>query len=243
LKNSRKGFQMQSLPFCYAWPRPAVTVDVVLFTVAGGLHHLRLQTLLIQRGEEPFAGSWALPGGFVRAEEDLGDAAARELEEETGLAKAHLEQVAAVGTPGRDPRGHTITIVYVGLVQGDSPLQASGDAAAARWWDLAELPPLAFDHAQLLADALAHLRRRIGEAPVVFELLPRTFTLSEFQALVEAILGRSVDRRNFRRRVQELGLVVETGETKREGAHRPAVLYQGVRDAFERLHRRELPFG
>ncbi|MGL4550261.1 MAG: NUDIX hydrolase [Gemmataceae bacterium] len=226
----------------YDYPRPAVTVDVALFTVAGALQNLRLRTLLIERGGEPFAGSWALPGGFVREGEDLPAAAARELEEETGVSGIHFEQLGAVGTPGRDPRGDTVTVVYVGLVPGDRCLRASGDAAEARWWDTSTLPPLAFDHAGLLAAALAHLRRRVGEAPLCFELLPAEFTLSEFQALLEAILGRAVDRRNFRRRVLELGLVAETGGTKREGAHRPARLFRGVPAAYDRMRERELPF-
>ena len=229
----------------YTWPRPAVTVDIVLFTVAGSLNQLRLQVLLIERDEEPFAGAWALPGGFVRQDEDLPDAARRELAEETGLGGAYLEQVAAVGTPGRDPRGHTVTIVWAGLVPGDaSELCAGGDARLARWTDMEALPRLAFDHAALMALALAHLRRRIGEAPVCFELLPKTFTLSELQALTEAILGRTVDRRNLRRRVQELGLVEEAVGKRRDGAHRPAQLYRLAPGAFDPQRRREpgVPF-
>lgn len=228
--------------FTYDYPRPAVTVDIALFTVAGALHNLRLRTLLIQRGGEPFVGTWALPGGFVRVDEELADAAARELTEETGLSAVRFEQIGAVGTPGRDPRGHTITVLYVGLVPGDRPLTPSGDAAAAQWWDTANLPPLAFDHADLLKLALAHLRRRVGEAPLCFDLLPAEFTLSELQALLEAVLGRVLDRRNFRRRVLELELVSETGGTKREGAHRPARLFRAVPGAFDRLHEKQLPF-
>src|SRR5262245_9392028 len=196
------GAAMSKRKYSYEYPRPAVTVDMALFTVSGSLQRLRLEVLLIQRDGEPFKGSWALPGGFVHEDEHLAAAAQRELQEETGIAEAYLEQVGAVGTPGRDPRGHTVTVVWVGLVPGDRcQLCASGDAAAVRWFDLANLPPLAFDHAELIQQALGHLRRRLDEAPVCFELLPRTFTLSELQALVEAILGRSLDRRNFRRKV------------------------------------------
>src|SRR5262245_57978964 len=210
----------------YEWPRPAVTVDVVVFTVTGQVNELRLRVLLIERKEEPFAGSWALPGGFVRQDEDLEAAARRELQEETGLSEAYLEQVAAVGTPGRDPRGHTVTVVYVGLVSADLPeLQPTGDAASARWFDASDLdalPSLAFDHHRLLARPLEHLRRRIAEAPICFALLPSRFTLGELQALTEVILGRPVDRRNFRRRVKELGFLRPVSGKKREGAHRPA---------------------
>ncbi|MFO0929071.1 MAG: NUDIX domain-containing protein [Gemmataceae bacterium] len=143
------------------------------------------------------------------------DAAARELVEETSLRDVFLDQVAAIGTPGRDLRGHTITVLWVALAPGDrGPLAASGDAAAVQWFDVASLPPLAFDHAALLELALGHLRRRIDETPVCFELLPQTFTLSELQAVSEAILGRSLDRRNFRRQVLDLGLVEPTAGTR-----------------------------
>jgi 8-oxo-dGTP diphosphatase len=213
-------------------------VDVVLFTVAGALQDLRLRVLLIRRDQEPQRGAWALPGGFVRQDEDLPDAAARELAEETGVRSVYLEQVGAVGTPRRDPRGHVVTVVWMGLVAGDRHrLAATGDAAAAAWFDVAgpaPLPPLAFDHAELLRAALEHLRRRVGEAPLCFELLPAEFTLSELQALLEAILGRPLDRRNFRRRVRELGLLEPVAGTRRAGAHRPAQLYRFVPEAFAR---------
>ncbi len=232
----------------YDWPRPAVTVDVAIFTVAGALRDLRLQVLLVRRGEEPFRGRWALPGGFVRENEDLHDAALRELTEETGVADAYLEQVTTVGTPGRDPRGHVVTVVYAGLVPGDRfPLAATGDAAEARWFEVAgpdQLPSLAFDHAELLRAALLHLRRRIDEVPVCFELLPEEFTLSELQALAEAILGRPMDARNFRRKVLALEFLAPVRGTRREGRHRPAQLYRFVPEAFARhaLRPRTLPF-
>jgi 8-oxo-dGTP diphosphatase len=230
----------------YEWPRPAVTVDVVLFTVAGGLRDLRLRVLLIRRDGEPQKGSWALPGGFVREDEDLPDAAGRELAEETGIGGVYLEQVGAVGTPGRDPRGHTVTVVWMGLVAADCHrLLASGDAAAVSWFDVAgPLPPLAFDHAALLRLALEHLRRRVAEAPLAFELLPQTFTLSELQTLYEAILGRALDRRNFRRKLRELDFVRPAAGSRRGGAHRPAQLYRFEPGAFARCcpRGRQLPF-
>jgi 8-oxo-dGTP diphosphatase len=208
---------------------------VVLFTVAGTYPGMRLRVLLIHRGEEPHRGSWALPGGFVRENEDLPAAAARELAEEAGIRDVYLEQVGAVGTPGRDPRGHTVTVVYMGLVAGDRHrLSASGDAQAAAWFDVADLgevPHLAFDHAALLRQALEHLRRRVTESPLVFELLPREFTLSELQNLYEAILDRELDRRNFRRKVEELKFLVPVHATRR-GAHRPAQLYRFDPAAF-----------
>jgi len=222
--------------YCYEWPRPGVTVDIALFTVAGALNALCLEVLLIERDEKPWQGMWALPGGFVRENEDLNAAALRELNEETGIPTATLEQVEAVGTPGRDTRGHIITIVFAGLVAGDRhELKPRGDARQARWFEVSAatpLPELAFDHKELLRRALNHLRRRLAEAPVCFELLPETFTLSELQVLTEAILGYPLDRRNFRRKVVEIGLVAPA-DGQREGSHRPAQLFRFVPDSFQ----------
>jgi len=227
---------MPRAKYSYEWPRPAVTVDIALFTVAGALNSLRLRVLLIERDEPPWAGMWALPGGFVREDEDLPAAAVRELEEEGGIRDAWLEQVEAVGTPGRDTRGHVITVVYMGLTAGDRhELKPRGDARDARWFDVVgpePLPELAFDHGLLLDKAVAHLRRRLGEAPIAFELLPETFTLSELQVLVEAIQGAPVDRRNFRRKVLEDGLVEPAAGTRRAGAHRPAQLFRFRRSSI-----------
>ena len=150
---------MTRKPYCYEWPRPGLTVDVALFSVAGALNDLRLQVLLIERNEEPWRGQWALPGGFVRENEDLDAAARRELQEETGVRDAVLEQVGAVGTPGRDTRGHVVTVVYVGLTSGERhTLESSGDARAARWFDVAGPGPLP----ALAAGLSQRGRRRAG---------------------------------------------------------------------------------
>jgi 8-oxo-dGTP diphosphatase len=237
--------KMKRKQHCYEWPRPGLTVDVALFTVAGTLNALRLQVLLIERDDEPFRGQWALPGGFVREMEDLDAAAQRELIEEAGVTWAALEQVETVGTPGRDTRGHIITIVYVGLTAGDRhQLAPKRGARQARWFDVSgpvPLPQLAFDHDDLLQRALRHLRRRLGEAPVCFELLPETFTMSELQTLTEAILGRPLDRRNFRRKIQELGLVAPADGMRSHGGHRPAQLFRYVPEKFP-SRERPLPF-
>jgi 8-oxo-dGTP diphosphatase len=230
--------------FAYEWPRPALTVDIVVFTVAGELQELRLQVLLIQRDLPPYRGRWALPGGFVRKDENLDAAAVRELAEETGVRDVYLEQVGAIGTPGRDPRGHVVTIVYVALVAADKhQLVSTGDARAARWFDVAgpgALPPLAFDHRDLLTMALEHLRGRVTESSICFELLPETFALSELQALYEVILGRKLDRRNFRRKILELGLVTPAHGSHRVGRHRPAQLFRFVPRQFAR-HAKQSP--
>lgn len=138
------------MPYTYEFPRPAVTVDIVL--ARPGAHGP--EVLLIQRGRPPFAGCWALPGGFVDEGETLEEAAHRELQEETGLTNLPLEQLAAFGDPGRDPRGWTVSIVFWGWLAeatAGTAAQAGDDAAALAWWPLATLPPLAFDHAQILA--------------------------------------------------------------------------------------------
>lgn len=227
----------------YDFPRPAVTVDISLFRVAKPPGCL--QVLLVQRGCEPFAGQWALPGGFVRENEDLSVAAQRELVEETGLTETNLHQVATIGTPGRDPRGHTVTVLFATLVAGDDwHPESGGDAAAAQWFDVGALPSLAFDHDRLIDLALQHIRDRLGEAPIVFDLLPKRFTLSELQTMCEIILGRALDPRNFRRRVQELGIVIPTDQVQRAGAHRPAQLFRFAPREFGHYaqRRKMLPF-
>ena len=176
------------MPFTYEYPRPALTVDCVVFGFDGG----GLQVLLIRRALEPFLGSWALPGGFVDMDEDLDQAARRELQEETHLSRVFLEQLFTFGTPGRDPRGRVVSVAYYALVRPDQhPATGDSDASEAAWHPVDQLPPLAFDHTQIIAKALERLRGKIRYQPVGFELLPKHFTLTQLQSLYEAILGRS----------------------------------------------------
>lgn len=153
---------LHSSSYCYQYPRPAVTVDIVLFT----LHHGRLMTLLIRRKHDPYAGRWAFPGGFVDMDEDLVDAARRELAEETGIADVALEQLHAFGAPGRDPRTRVITVVYTAFLDPEQAQalhpRGGDDAAEARWWDVCKPPPLAFDHDQILNYALERLRAQLA---------------------------------------------------------------------------------
>jgi 8-oxo-dGTP diphosphatase len=144
----------EPLQYCYPYPRPMVTVDLACFAERDG----RTYVLLIERGHEPFAGRWALPGGFVDPNEPLDHAALRELEEETGLEHAPIEQFRAYGDPGRDPRGHTITIVYVARFPERSAVAGSDDARNADWFPVDALPPLAFDHDRIIPEALEHYR-------------------------------------------------------------------------------------
>ncbi|MCO4770658.1 MAG: NUDIX hydrolase [Deltaproteobacteria bacterium] len=217
--------------FTYAWPRPAVTVDCVVF----GFGEDGLSVLLVRRGEEPFVGQWALPGGFVREKEGLEDAARRELDEETGLTLSFLEQLYTFGAPARDPRGRVITVAFYALVKelAQPPLRATGDAAAAKWFSEGELPDLAFDHGDILGVARERLRGKVRWQPIGFELLPELFTLSALQTLYEVVLERQLDKRNFRRKVLSLGILEETQEMRR-GPGRPARLYRFDKDAYAR---------
>ena len=198
-----------------------VAVDIVVFTV----HEQTLRVLLIERGIDPFKGLYALPGGFVLAEETLEQAAFRELFEETGTKNVYLEQLYSFGDPGRDPRGRVVTVAYYALVPTDkSPLLAGTDAAAAGWYPVSALPPLAFDHKRIVEYAVDRLRNKLEYTNVGFQLLPAKFTLSALQALHEAILGKPLDKRNFRRKVLGLGLVKPSKEMQATG-RKPAQLF------------------
>jgi 8-oxo-dGTP diphosphatase len=144
--------------FCYDHPRPAVTVDVACFAEEGGTASI----LLIQRSRAPFEGRWALPGGFVDEHEALDAAARRELEEETGLTQTEMEQFRAYGDPGRDPRGHTVTVVFLATFDRREPVEGMDDASDARWFTLDSLPALAFDHDRVIAEAFDAWKRRQG---------------------------------------------------------------------------------
>lgn len=221
------------MSFTYDYPRPALTVDCAVFGFdAGGL-----QVLLIRRALEPFAGAWALPGGFVHMHEDLDEAARRELLEETHLEDVFLEQLSTFGKPGRDPRGRVVSVAYYALVRPDQhPATGDSDASEAAWHPVDEIPPLAFDHAEILRAALERLRSKIRYQPVGFKLLPKRFTLTQLQELYEAILGRRIDKRNFRKKLLAFDFLVPTdGFTA--GAHRPARLHRFDPRRYEKLVR------
>jgi 8-oxo-dGTP diphosphatase len=183
---------------------------------------------------------WAIPGGFVRIDESLEDAAQRELEEETGVHDVYLEQLYTFGDRGRDPRGRVITVAYFALVPTDATQPHAGqDASDARWWSVYGLPPLAFDHADILTYALQRLRYKLEYTAVGFELLPGTFTLSELQSAYEIILGEELDKRNFRRKILSADVIEATGEY-RTGEGRPAKLYRFRDDAVAEIKARRL---
>lgn len=204
------------------YEKPSVTVDIIIFTVESN----DLKVLLIKRKSWPFKGMWAIPGGFVGMEEDLEGAAKRELMEETGVKEVYLAQLATFGEPRRDPRTRVITVAYYALISSDHlKLEATTDAADVRWFSVDNIPKLAFDHNTILESALQRIRNKIEYTNIAFQLLPGKFTLTELQKVYEIILGKRLDKRNFRKKVKETGIITPLKETRMEGAHRPAQLF------------------
>lgn len=222
------------MPFTYKHPHPAVTVDCVVF----GYDDADLKVLAVQRGVEPFKGQWALPGGFVRMSEGLEEAARRELREETGLTDLFLEQLYTFGDPDRDPRERVISVAYFALVAlAAHALHASTDADKAKWFPVAHLPRMAFDHKAMIQVALQRLKAKVRYEPIGFELLPAEFTLSELQRLYETVLEQQLDKRNFRKKILSMDLLADTGETQKDVAHRAARLYRFDEKRYKQLRK------
>ncbi len=218
----------------YKYPRPALTVDCVVF----GLDEEDLKVLLVQRGLEPFKGEWALPGGFVRVDESLEDAARRELQEETGLSNVFLEQLYTFGDPGRDPRERVVTVAYYALVKlQDHRVKAATDAREAAWYPVKSAPKLAFDHARILKTAVERLEGKVRYQPIGFELLPPKFTLTQLQRLYEVILERELDKRNFRKKILAMDLLEELDEVEQDVSHRAARLYRFDHKKYRQLEK------
>jgi len=221
------------------YPRPAITVDAVVF----GYDDALLRVLLIERGLPPFLGSWALPGGFVRIGETLDEAVRRELREETSLTRLYLEQLYTFSELDRDPRERTISVAYYGLVKlADHKVRAATDASSAAWFDVDDLPNLAFDHATIVETALERLRGKVRYRPIGFELLPEKFPLRELQTLYEVVLGERLDKRNFRKKVLSMGLLEELDDVEQDVAHRAARLYRFDERAYKRLTKQGFEF-
>lgn len=231
----------------YTYPRPALTVDCIIF---GLDDKISLKLLLIHRNKTPFKEQWALPGGYVRvdqANEDasLEEAARRELREETGidLGDVFLEQLYTFGSRDRDPREWTASVVYYALVNLEEYLlEAATDASAAEWFSTSDLPPLAFDHEKIVQVAVDRLRGKVRYEPIGFELLPRKFTLPQLQQLYETVLGQELDKRNFMRKFRKMKLLTELEETQEGVSHRPAKLYQFDKSKYEELKHKGFNF-
>ncbi len=216
---------------------PAVTVDVIVFSFFDD----DLKVLLIKRRYAPFAGMWAIPGGFIRADESLEDAAMRELAEETGVTDVYLEQLYTFGEPLRDPRARIITIAYFALVPyGAIKHRPGDDAAETGWFSIFDLPDLAFDHADILDYALQRLRYKLEYTAVGFQLLPDVFTLTELQRAYEIILAEPLDKRNFRRKILASSILEDTGRKTKASEGRPAKLYKYREDAVAEVKTRRL---
>ncbi len=213
------------MAYTYEYPHPAVTVDVVIFTVRND----QLKVLLIKRALAPFNGQWALPGGFVEMEESLIDAAKRELREETGVSAAYLEQLYTFGEPKRDPRERVISVAYYALMPSDAlEIKAASDAEGVGWFGIDDLPELAFDHPEIMDMALERLAAKLEYSTIAFQLMPEEFTMPELRHLYELITREDIDARNFAKRILALNVIEPTGKDRREGAHRPAKLFRVI---------------
>ncbi|HEX8844600.1 MAG TPA: NUDIX domain-containing protein [Pyrinomonadaceae bacterium] len=229
------------MTFSYEYERPGLTVDCVIFGL--DLDEESLKVLLVERDLEPFAGMWAIPGGFVRQGETLEGAAARELEEETGITQVFLEQLYTFGDPGRDPRGWVVSVAYYALVSPEKhTVQAATDARQARWFSVNSLPGLAFDHALILRTALLRIRGKLSYAPIGFELLPQKFTIKQLQKLYEIVLGAKLDNRNFRKKIFGMDVLRELDEMQQGVPHRAARLYKFDERKYRQLIKRGLNF-
>jgi 8-oxo-dGTP diphosphatase len=227
------------LAYSYEFSRPALTVDVVVFA----LDEEDLKVMLIQRDLEPFERQWGLPGGFVRVEETLEEAARRELEEETGLRGIYLEQLYTFGDLDRDPRERVVTVAYYALVNLEGHrVRASTDARNAAWFAISHLPALTFDHEHILGVAHERLRGKVRYQPIGFELLPAKFALRQLQHLYEVILDRELDKRNFRKKILSMDILVELDDIETDVAHRAARLYRFDKKKYDRMLKRGFHF-
>ena len=202
--------------------RHAVAVDVVLFTIEGST----LKVLLVKREQAPYKDRWAIPGGLVRQNESVDAAALRALQEKTNISNIYLEQLYTFGEPNRDPRERVITVAYYALVRAEQPeLQSLPQQMAAEWFPVAKLPSPAFDHKNIVEYALERLRSKVNYTTIGFQLLPKSFTLTELQSAYEIILAKRLDKRNFRRKMLQLGILRNMREFKANGRQRPAQLF------------------
>lgn len=220
----------EGLKYSYKYPHPSVTTDCVIF----GFDSVKLKVLLVERGMAPYKGRWAFPGGFLNMDESAEEGALRELKEETGLEGAYIRQFHTFSAPQRDPRERVITIAYYALVRMQE-VKGGDDASDARWFALDEVPPLAFDHDQILRKAEKTLRQQIHFEPVGFELLPEKFTIKQLQNLYEAILDMRFDRRNFYNKMRRLGMLELTGDTANPSQRREANLFSFNAEKYAEL--------
>ena len=201
-----------------------VTVDVVILTIVES----KLEVLLLKRVNEPFRGRWAIPGGFIRLSENLDDAALRVLKEKTNVQNIYLEQLYTFGDPLRYPNTRVITCAYFALLRAediDVKIVDESQVAEIEWHSVENLPPLAFDHKEIIEYSLKRTRERLELCPIAFQLLPKKFTLTELQKSYELILKKDLDKRNFRKKVLATNMLIDLNECTKTGSKRPAALY------------------
>ena len=218
----------------------SLTVDAVVF---GYEAPNNLLVLLIKRAFDPFKDSWALPGGFVGEQESLEQSVERELKEETGIEVDYLEQLYSFGDPQRDPRARIVSISYFGLIKPSGlELKPSTDALEAQWFNINDLPQLAFDHQAIINKAIDRLRAKVTYEPIGFELLNEKFSFSELENLYTTLLGRPIDRRNFRKKILSFGLLEQLNEQRKEGPGRPASLFKFQMSKYKSYQQKGLYF-
>ncbi|WP_373568224.1 NUDIX domain-containing protein [Marinimicrobium sp. ABcell2] len=216
-----------------------LSIDNLIF----GLDHGQLDIMLVKHDIGPGKGGWALPGGFIGRQENLRDAAARLLQNLTGVRDLYLEQLKAFGRIDRFPEERVVTIAYYALVSAeDYPLVAGTNAEEAKWFNVNELPPLIYDHSDIVQYGVQFLRHQVCHKPIGFNLLPEKFTLLQLQELYESILDTKLDKPNFRRKMMKMNLLAPCNEKQTGVPHRAANLYRFDSKAYERLTQKGFSF-
>ena len=224
----------QTTEYKYKYARPAITVDCVIFGF--DKDQLQLKVLLTKRAIEPYIGKWAFPGGFIDIDETGDECARRKLEEEAGLQSVYLEQLYTFSSKHRDPRERVISIAYYALVKPtDYAIHAGTDIEDVQWFSLGEIPPLAFDHCEILQVAQDRLKGKICYQPIGFELLPEQFTLPDLHHLYETILQRDIERANFRKKILSMGLLIDHSDKQKNRPARGAKIYSFDKDRYNSL--------
>ncbi|MDO8571962.1 MAG: NUDIX domain-containing protein [bacterium] len=204
------------------YPHAVIATDVVILTV----HEEQLRVLLIKMKKKPYIGMWAVPGGLVQGSESVDAAAKRHLIEKTGVKDIFLEQLYTFGRVNRDPFGRVVSVAYFSLIpNANLQLKTTKDYEDVAWFSVKKLPKLAYDHDEIIHNAINRLKAKLGYSTISYSLLPKEFTLSQLQHIYEVILSTSLDKRNFRKKILSLGLVKKIGKKRIEGASRPAELY------------------
>ena len=227
----------------WLWDDPTVMKSISIDCVIFGFNSGNLKVLLIQHADGITKGKWALPGGLVKKDESLDQAANRSLKILTGIDNIYMEQLKAFGDPNRYPLDRVVTIGYYALVNiDDYKIQAGFTASDVKWFKISEVPELAFDHNKIFDSSLNRLRDRVRQAPIGFNLLPEKFTLLQLMHLYEEILGMEMDKSNFRRKFLRMKLLQGLNEKQQDVSHRAAKLYRFDHDIYKKLTQKGFNF-